>query len=72
MDKKRNADIYWEFNVVPLLFGFSLENYRHNWTTHLHCTNRYRIPGQMKNHRPNGKSSLDRSNKRWSETVMNL
>ena len=42
MDKKRNAYIYQELTAVPLLDY--PENYRHNWTIHLHRMNRCRIP----------------------------
>ena len=54
MDTKRNAGIYWELNILTLLYY--LEAYGYNWTTHLRRTDRYRIPRLMKNYRPNGKT----------------
>ena len=38
MDKEWNVDFYQELNAVPLLDY--LENYKHNWTKHLHHMNR--------------------------------
>ena len=56
MDKKRNADIYQKVNGISLLDY--LENYRQNWTTYLHCMNRYRIRRNMRNYMPNGKEFM--------------
>ena len=66
MDQKRIADIHRQLNVVPLLDY--LDNYRQNWTIHLHRMARNRIPKEMKNYRSNGKRYLGRSNKTCNET----
>ena len=63
MDKKRNADIYQEFNGVPLL------DYSENYKPHI---NRYRIPKQRKNYRLNRKRSFGRPNKIQTETATDL
>ena len=49
-----------------------LENYRRNWTKHLHRMNRNINPRQMRNYRPNGEQSLGRSTKGWNEILTDL
>ena len=51
---KKNADVYQELDAAPHLNY--LENYIHNWSTHLHHINR--IARVMQNYGPTGKISL--------------
>ena len=48
MDKKRNDDIYKEFNAEKILDN--LENDIHNWENHLHRMNRCKNPRDEKLH----------------------
>ena len=49
----------------------NLENYRYDWTTHLHRMNRNSLR-KMNDYRPNGKRSTGRPNDRLNEIITGL
>jgi hypothetical protein len=57
-DNKRNEEILRNLKVEPI--SKFIQNYRANWKEHVEGMDSSRIPNNLLNYRPHGKSSLGR------------